>query len=68
MSTEILSIFSKEKILTPEDGQAYDNIIKRWADNASKRAKIVVLPTSSQEVSKAVRFNTLFWSWNTYQQ
>ncbi|KAI0768414.1 FAD binding domain protein [Irpex lacteus] len=58
MSTEILSFFSKEKILTPEDGQAYDNIIKRWADNASKRAKIVVLPTSSQEVSKAILYAT----------
>ena len=56
MSADIFAVFSKEQILTPEDGQAYDEIIKRWADNASRRAAIVVLPSSAQDVSKAVCF------------
>lgn len=56
MSADILTIFPKEQVLTIEDGQAYQDIIKRWADNAVKPAKLVILPTSAQDVSKAVCF------------
>ncbi|KAI0684808.1 FAD-binding domain-containing protein [Cytidiella melzeri] len=58
MPTDILTVFPKDQVLTPEDGEAYERIIKRWADNASRRAQIVVLPTSAQEVSKAILFAT----------
>ncbi|KAI0092983.1 FAD-binding domain-containing protein [Irpex rosettiformis] len=56
MAANILTIFPKEQILTVEDGQAYEDIIKRWADNATKRAQFVVLPRSAQDVSKAILF------------
>jgi hypothetical protein len=54
MPVDILTVFSKDQVLTPDDGEAYEKIIKRWADNAIKRAQFVILPTSAQEVSKAV--------------
>ena len=54
MVADITSLFPLDQILTPGDGEAYHDAIKRWADNAVKEAKYVVLPKSAQDVSKAV--------------
>ena len=55
MTVDILSVFPKDQVLTPADGKAYEDNIERWAENAVKRAKFVVLAKSAQDVSKAVR-------------
>ncbi len=55
MTADILTVFPKDQVLTPSDGQAYEDSIQRWADNAVKRAKFVVKAKSAQDVSKAVR-------------
>lgn len=57
MTADILAIFPQDQVLTPGDGSAYEESIKRWADNAAKRAKFVVLAKSAQDVAKAVRLN-----------
>ena len=55
MTVDILSVFPKDQVLTPADGKAYEDNIERWAENAVKRSKFVVLAKSAQDVSKAVR-------------
>lgn len=55
MPTDILSVFHKDQVLTPADGQPYEEAISRWADNAIRRAQFVVFPRTAQEVGKAVR-------------
>ena len=55
MTADILSIFPQDQVLTPGDGQAYEDNIQRWADNAVKRAKFIVIAKSAQDVAKAVR-------------
>lgn len=52
---DIFAVFSKSDVLTPADGQPYEESIRRWSDNAVRRARFVVLPRSAQDVSKAVR-------------
>ena len=54
MGADITAILPKHQVLTPADGQAYEDVIRRWADNAVRRAEYVVLPKSAQDVSKAV--------------
>lgn len=54
MVADITSLFSKAQVLTPEDGQAYEDSIRRWAENAERRAKYVVFPKSSEEIARAV--------------
>ncbi|EIN04500.1 FAD binding domain protein [Punctularia strigosozonata HHB-11173 SS5] len=48
----------KDQILTPEDGEAYESSLRRWAENAEKRAKFVVFPESASDVSKAILYAT----------
>ena len=55
MVADIASLFPKDQVLTPADGQAYEDSIRRWAENAERRAKYVVLPKSSADIAKAVR-------------
>ena len=55
MTVDILSIFPQDQVLTPGNGQAYEDNIQRWADNAVKRAKFIVIAKSAQDVAKAVR-------------
>lgn len=57
MSLNIFSIFPKDQVLTPEDGKLYDEAIHRWAENAERKAKYVVLPRSAKDVSTAVRLS-----------
>ncbi|KAL6903004.1 hypothetical protein GGI43DRAFT_329731 [Trichoderma evansii] len=44
------------RLLTAADGDEYEKIISRWADNAVKRAGAVAVPASYEEVSKLVKF------------
>ena len=60
MSADITAFFPKDQVLTPADGQTYEAILRRWADNAVKRAKYVVLPRNAEDVSKAVCYNVSF--------
>ena len=53
--SSILSFFTKDQVVTPEDGTAYDEAIHRWAGNAERKAKYVVYPRSAQDVATAVR-------------
>ena len=55
MSSDLVSILPKDQVLTPADGQAYEASLHRWAENAERRAKYVVLPKTPEDVSKAVR-------------
>lgn len=66
MSTDILSVFSKDQVLTPTDGQPYEEAISRWADNAIRRAQFVVFPRTAQEVGKAVRCPIIFFATRTH--
>ena len=66
MVADITSIFPKDQVLTPADGQAYEEALHRWAENAERRAKIVVLPKSADDVSKAVRRTTFYGCAQTY--
>ncbi|KAI0341015.1 FAD binding domain protein [Trametopsis cervina] len=56
MPADIYSVFPKDKVLTASDGDAYEESIKRWADNASKRAKYVVQVADAHDASKAILF------------
>lgn len=56
MSTDITTIFPKDQVLTPADGQAYEDSLHRWAENAVRHAKYVVLPRTAEDVSKAVSY------------
>ena len=56
MSADITALFPKDQVLTPADGEAYELSLHRWADNAVRRAKYVVLPRTAEDVSKAVRY------------
>ncbi|KAL7923524.1 hypothetical protein ACQKWADRAFT_51966 [Trichoderma austrokoningii] len=44
------------RLLTAADGDDYEKLIARWADNAVKRAGAVAVPVSYEEVSKLVKF------------
>ena len=55
MVSDITSLFPKDQVLTPEDGQTYEDSLRRWAENAERRAKYVVFPKSSEDIAKAVR-------------
>ncbi|KAL9469078.1 hypothetical protein ACSS6W_010772 [Trichoderma asperelloides] len=44
------------RLLTAADGDEYERLIARWADNAVKRAGAVSVPVSYEEVSKLVKF------------
>ena len=54
MGADITSILPKHQVLTPADGQAYEDAIQRWADNAVRRAQYVVLAESAEDMAKAV--------------
>lgn len=54
MTADISSLFSPGQVLTPADGQAYEEALHRWCKNAEKKAQYVVFPRSAQDVSKAV--------------
>jgi hypothetical protein len=59
MSANITEVLPKGQVLTPANGQAYEEVLHRWADNAVRRAKYVVLPRTAEDVSKAVSSSTL---------
>lgn len=44
------------EVLSPADGEKFDNPLWRWATNSERRAKYVVLPRNADEVSKAILF------------
>ncbi|EKM60153.1 uncharacterized protein PHACADRAFT_251050 [Phanerochaete carnosa HHB-10118-sp] len=56
MVADILSVFPEDQILTPSNGQAYEEALRRWAENSERRAKVIVLPKSSKDVSKAIQY------------
>ncbi|GJF00870.1 FAD-dependent oxidoreductase [Phanerochaete sordida] len=56
MVADILDVFPKDQMVTSQDGKAYDEAVRRWADNAQRQAKVVVLPRTSEDVSKAIRY------------
>jgi hypothetical protein len=51
---DITSALAGTQVLTAADGKVYEDSLHRWCENAEKKAKYVVLPTSAEEVSKAV--------------
>ncbi|KAL6877897.1 Glucooligosaccharide oxidase [Trichoderma longibrachiatum] len=54
---ELASILdSSTRLLTSADGEAYDKLIARWADNAVKQAGVVAVPVTYEEVAKLVKF------------
>lgn len=55
MSIDIATALPHVTVLTPADGDAYSGQLKRWCDNAERKAKFVILPKSPEEVSQAVR-------------
>ena len=55
MVANITSVLPKDQVLTPADGQPYEDALHRWAENSERRSKFIVLPKSPQDVSKAVR-------------
>lgn len=68
MKTDIFSVFPKDQVLTPDDGKAYEDSLHRWAENAERKAKYVVFPRSSKDVSTAVSVAICIpaISWLTY--
>ncbi|KAJ4858409.1 FAD binding domain-containing protein [Trichoderma breve] len=44
------------KLFTRADGQEYEKLIARWADNAIRQAGVVAVPVTYEEVSKLVKF------------
>lgn len=56
MVADIYSVFPKDQVVTPNDGEAYSEAIHRWADNAQRPAKVVVFPKSPEDVSKAIKY------------
>ncbi|GJE88819.1 FAD-dependent oxidoreductase [Phanerochaete sordida] len=56
MISDILSVFPKDQVLTPGDGAPYEEALHRWAENAERRAKFVLLPKSATDVSNALKF------------
>ena len=40
-------------VLAPRD-DGYDETIKRWAENSEKKAEVIVLPESAEDISKTV--------------
>ncbi|KAL7962674.1 hypothetical protein V8C34DRAFT_159653 [Trichoderma compactum] len=44
------------KLFTRADGQGYEKLIARWADNAIRQAGVVAVPVTYEEVSKLVKF------------
>ncbi|KAK4074330.1 FAD binding protein [Trichoderma simmonsii] len=44
------------KLYTRADGQEYEKLIARWADNAIRQAGVVAVPVAYEEVSKLVKF------------
>ncbi|PSR76100.1 hypothetical protein PHLCEN_2v8688 [Hermanssonia centrifuga] len=55
MAVDITTLFPGDQVLTPDDGKLYEESIRRWAENAERKAKYIVLPKSAEDVSKAVR-------------
>ncbi|KAL6871971.1 FAD-binding domain-containing protein [Trichoderma novae-zelandiae] len=54
---ELASILdSSTRLFIREDGEEYDKLIARWADNAIKHAGVVAVPVAYEEVSKLVKF------------
>lgn len=56
MSSDLLSGFRDDQILTPTDGAAYESALHRWSETAVRRAQYIILPTTAEEVSNAVKF------------
>ncbi|EIN04181.1 FAD-binding domain-containing protein [Punctularia strigosozonata HHB-11173 SS5] len=54
----IYSLFRKDQVFAPEDGEAYRESIRRWAENAERNAQFVVFVESAADVSKAITFAT----------
>ncbi|EGR46211.1 uncharacterized protein TRIREDRAFT_66726 [Trichoderma reesei QM6a] len=54
---ELASILdSSTRLYTSADGEGYDKLIARWADNAVKQAGVVAVPVTYEEVAKLVKF------------
>ncbi|PTB62535.1 FAD-binding domain-containing protein [Trichoderma citrinoviride] len=47
---------SSTRLFTRADGEEYDKLIARWADNAVKQAGVVAVPVQYEEVAKLVKF------------
>ncbi|KAL7818549.1 Glucooligosaccharide oxidase [Trichoderma gracile] len=54
---ELASILeSSTRLYISADGEKYNNLIARWADNAVKQAGVVAVPVTYEEVAKLVKF------------
>lgn len=52
---EINLLLPKSQILTATDGARYEKSLLRWSNTGMRRAKYIVLPKNSREVSETVR-------------
>ncbi len=55
MAVDVTALFPRDQVLTPDDGKLYEESIRRWAENAERKAKYIILPKSAEDISKAVR-------------
>lgn len=51
---DIHSAIPNVQILTPADGETYETSLHRWSETSVRRAQYVVLPSTSEEVSRTV--------------
>jgi FAD/FMN-containing dehydrogenase len=58
MTVQVSLADFKGDIVTPKDGEAYEEAISRWAKNAKRRAQLVVFPRSSGDVAASIRHAT----------
>ncbi|KAH6915196.1 FAD binding domain-containing protein [Coprinopsis sp. MPI-PUGE-AT-0042] len=58
MSTQATLASFTGDIVTPKDGEEYEQAISRWAKNAKRQAELVVFPKNSGDVSEALKYAT----------
>lgn len=56
MTAQVTLANLKGDVVTPKDGDAYEEAISRWAKNAKRRAQLVVFPKDPGDVSIALRY------------
>jgi hypothetical protein len=45
------------EVVSEADGERYESALRRWSENAEKRAKYVVFPGTPEEVARTVGFD-----------
>jgi FAD/FMN-containing dehydrogenase len=62
----VLNELAGIQVVSEVDGERYESALRRWSENAEKRAKYVVFPESAQDVARAVSISFIHVVWFSY--